>query len=100
MTSASKPWYWRSSSVKSRPRPWLQTIVPPRRVALEDGDLMPGQQEVVGSGHAGRAGADHGSAAAGRGLLLERDGRIEVVVEHRLDDHVPGVAVRVADGDR
>ena len=34
------------------------------------------------------------------GLLLERHRRVEVLVEHRLDDHVAGVAVRVADRDR
>ena len=33
-------------------------------------------------------------------LLLERDRRIDALVEHRLEDLVAGVAVRVADGDR
>ena len=64
-----------------------------RRVALEDGDVVAGQEQVVGRGHARRAGADDGRAAAGRGLLLERDRRVEVLVEHRLDDHVAGVAM-------
>ena len=49
-------------------------------------------------GHLRRAGADHGRRPVR--LLLERDRRVEVVVEHRLDDHVAGVAVGVADRDR
>src|SRR6266550_1177942 len=99
MTIASKPWYCRSSRVKSRPSPWLHTILPPRRVTLVDGDLVAREEQVVGRGHARGAGADHGRLAAGRGLALEGDRWVEIVVEHRLDDHVAGVPVRVADGD-
>ena len=36
---------------------------------------------------------------AGLRLDLEREGRIDAVVEHRLDDLVAGVAMAVADGD-
>ena len=116
--------------MKSRPRPWLQTILPPsrvtrlvlgledldlrqavlrdavaehpagRRVALEDRDVVAGDQQVVGGGHAGRPGADDRGPAAGLRLELERDRRVDAVVEHRLDDLVAGVAVGVADRDR
>ena len=36
----------------------------------------------------------------GRGLLLERQRRVDALVEHRPEDLVAGVAVAVADGDR
>ena len=71
-----------------------------RRVALEDGHVVAGDQQVVGRGHAGRPGADDRGPPAGRRLELERDRRVDVLVEHRLDDLVAGVAVAVADGDR
>ena len=45
-------------------------------------------------------GTDDRGAAAGRGLALERQGRVDAFVEHRLEDLVAGVAVAVADGDR
>ena len=64
-----------------------------RRVALEDRHVVAGDQQVVGRGHAGRAGADDGRAAAGLRLELERDRRVDALVEHRLDDLVAGVAV-------
>ena len=117
--------------MKSGPSPWLQTILPPsrvtdsysassdldlrqavlrdavaehpagRRVALEDGHVVAGDQQVVGRGHAGRPGADDRRAAAGLGRLRSNGtGGSTLVVEHRLDDLVAGVAVRVADGDR
>ena len=69
-------------------------------VALEDGHVVAGQQQVVGRAHAGRAGADDRGAPAGRGLLLERQRRVDVLVEHRPQDLVAGVAVAVADRDR
>ena len=86
----------RSSSVKSRPRPGVadhlaaepghrlvlgledldlgQAVLRDavaehaarRRVALEDGHVVAGEQQVVGGGHAGRAGADDRDAPAGR----------------------------------
>ena len=71
-----------------------------RAVTLEDGHLVAGDQQVIGSRHAGRAGADDGHPPAGLGLDLERDGRVDPVVEHRLEDLVAGVAVAVPDGDR
>ena len=71
-----------------------------RRVALEDGHVVAGQEQVVGGAHAGRAGADDRGRAPGPGLLLERDRRVDALVEHRLEDLVAGVAMRVADGDR
>ena len=71
-----------------------------RRVALEDRHVVAGEQQVERGAHAGRAGADDGSRAAGRRLALERHGRVDAVVEHRLEDLVAGVAVAVADGDR
>ena len=71
-----------------------------RRVALEDGHVVAGEQQVVRGGHAGRAGADDRGPAAGRGLLLERQRRVDVLVEHRLEDLVARVAVAVADRDR
>ena len=116
--------------MKSRPSPWLQTIFPPsrvdrlvlgledldlrqavlrdpvaehpagRRVALEDRDVVAGDQQVVGGRHPGRPGPDDRGPAAGLRLDLERDRRILALVEHRLDDLVAGVAVRVADRDR
>ena len=72
-----------------------------RRVALEDGHVVAGEQQVVGGGHA-RPGPEPMTATRrpGRRLALERDGRLDVLVEHRLDDLVAGVAVAVADGDR
>ena len=48
-----------------------------RRVALEDGDVVAGDQQVVGRGHAGRPGADDGRLPAGLRLDLERDGRVD-----------------------
>ena len=69
-------------------------------VALEDRHVVAGQQQVVGGAHAGRAGADDRRAPAGRGLLLERQRRVDVLVEHRPQDLVARVAVAVADGDR
>ena len=129
-TTESKPWKVRSSRVKSRPRPALhddlaaeprdrlvlrledldlgQAVLRDavaehpagRRVALEDGHVVAGQEQVVGGAHAGRAGADDRRLAARSGLLLERHRRIDALVEHRLEDLVAGVAVRVADGDR
>ncbi len=71
-----------------------------RRVALEDGHVVAGQEEVVGGAHPGRAGADDRRPAAGPGLRLERQRGVDPVVEHRLEDLVAGVAVAVADGDR
>ena len=71
-----------------------------RRVALEDRDVVAGQEQVEGRAHAGRPGADDGRPAAGWCLALERDRRVDAVVEHRLEDLVAGVAVAVADGDR
>ena len=44
-----------------------------RRVALEDGHVVAGEQQVVGGGHAGRPGADDRGPPAGRRLALERD---------------------------
>ena len=71
-----------------------------RRVALEDRDVVAGDQQVVRGGHAGRPRADDRGRPAGADLLLERDRRVDAVVEHRLEDLVAGVAVGVADGDR
>ena len=71
-----------------------------RRVALEDRHVVAGEQQVVGGGHARRPGADDRGAAPGRGLLLERQRRVDVLVEHRAEDLVAGVAVAVADRDR
>ena len=71
-----------------------------RGVALEHRHVVAGQQQVVGGGHAGGPGADDRGAAPGRGLLLERQRRVDVLVEHRADDLVAGVAVAVADRDR
>ena len=45
-------------------------------------------------------GADDRHALAGRRLDLERHGRVDALVEHRLEHLVAGVAVAVADGDR
>ena len=45
-------------------------------------------------------GPDDRGAPARCGLLLERQRRVDVLVEHRLEDLVAGVAVAVADGDR
>ena len=69
-------------------------------VALEDRHVVAGEQQVERGGHAGRAGADDGGATPGRGLLLERQRRVDVLVEHRPQDLVAGVAVAVADRDR
>src|SRR3989304_2406877 len=48
----------------------------------------------------GGGGPPGGRRPAGRRLDLERDRRVEILVEHRLDDLVAGIAVAVADGDR
>ena len=69
-------------------------------IPLEDRHVVAGQEQVERGAHARRAGADDGGAAAGRGLLLERQGRVEALVEHRPQDLVAGVAVAVADRDR
>jgi hypothetical protein len=71
-----------------------------RRVALEDGHVVAVQEKVVGGAHPGRAGADDRRPSAGPGLRLERQRRVDPVVEHRLEDLVAGVAVAVPDGDR
>ena len=71
-----------------------------RRVALEDRHVVAGQQQVERGGHAGRAGPDDRGPPAGRRLALERQRRVDALVEHRLEDLVAGVAVAVADGDR
>ena len=60
---------------------------------------MAGQEQVVGRGHAGGAGADYGDALACPGLRLERQRRLDALFLGRQDD-VTGVAVAVADGDR
>ena len=69
-------------------------------VALEHRHVVAAEQQVVGGAHAGGSGPDDGGAAAGRRLALERERRIDALVEHRLDDLVAGVAVAVADRDR
>ena len=71
-----------------------------RRVALEDGHVVTGQEQVVGRAHPGRAGADDGRPPPALRLRLERQRRVDVLVEHRLEDLVAGVAMAVADGDR
>jgi hypothetical protein len=43
-------------------------------VALEDRDVMTGQQQVVGGGHAGRPGPDHRGGPARLLPGLEREG--------------------------
>ena len=48
-----------------------------RRVALEDRDVVAGDQQVVGGGHAGRPGADDRGLAAGLRLDLERHRRVD-----------------------
>ena len=70
------------------------------RVALEDRHVVAREQQVEGRAHAGRAGADDRGPAAGRGLLLERQRRVDALVEHRPQDLVARVAVAVADRDR
>ena len=70
------------------------------RVALEDRHVVAGEQQVERGAHAGRAGADDRRAPAGRGLLLERQRRVDALVEHRPQDLVARVAVAVADRDR
>ena len=70
-----------------------------RRVLLEDGHVVARDEQVVGGRHAGRPGADDRHALAGRGLDLERDGRLDSG-GLRLQHLVAGVAMRVADGDR
>ena len=53
------------------------------RVALEDRDVVAGDEQVVRGGHAGRAGADDRDALAGRGLDLERHRRLDTLVALR-----------------
>ena len=95
MTTASKPWYCRSSRREVAAEALVadhlaaeaghalvlgledldlgQAVLRDavaehparRRVALEDGDVVAVTQQVVGGGHAGRPGADDGRAAAG-----------------------------------
>ena len=48
-----------------------------RRVALEDGHVVAGQQQVVRGGHAGRPRSDHGRPATRRRLALERQRRVD-----------------------
>ena len=70
-----------------------------RRVALDDRDGVALDGQVVGSRHAGRAGADDGDALARGGLALEGQRRLGASGGLRLEDLVAGVAVAVADGD-
>ena len=71
-----------------------------RRVALEDRHVVAGQQQVERGSHAGGSRADDRGSPAGRCLALERQRRVDALVEHRLEDLVAGVAVAVADRDR
>ncbi len=71
-----------------------------RRVALKYSHIVAADQEVVGGRHPGRPRPDDGSPAAGLRLDFERHGRVDAVVEHRLQDLVAGVTVAVADRDR
>ena len=61
---------------------------------------MAGEEQVEGGGHAGRSRPDDRGAPSGWSLALERDRRVDAVVEHGLQDLVAGIAVAVADGDR
>ena len=70
------------------------------RIALEDGDVVSGDEQVERGGHPGRARPDDRGPAAARRLALERQRRVDALVEHRLEHLVAGVAVAVADGDR
>ena len=70
------------------------------RVAFEHRHVVTGDQQVVRGGHAGRTRADDRRAPARGRLLFERDGRIDVLVQHGLEDLVAGVPVGIADGDR
>ena len=69
------------------------------RVALEDGHVMAGDEQVVGCGHAGRAGTDDRHSLAGLGLGLEWQRRLDApLLRHQ--DNVPSVAVAVSNCDR
>src|SRR5450759_3506002 len=68
------------------------------RVALEDGHVVAGEEKVVGRGHAGRPGADHGHTFAGLGRGLERQRRLDPFLLRR-QDLVAGIAVAVSNGD-
>jgi len=70
------------------------------RILLEDRDVVAGNQEVEGGGCAGGTGADHGDALPRLRLQFERKRRIDVLVPHRLQHLIAGVAVAVADRDR
>ena len=70
-----------------------------RLVLLEDRHVVAGEEQVVGRGHAGGPGADHGHALAGLGRGLERQRRLDAFLLRR-QDLVAGIAVAVADGDR
>ena len=61
---------------------------------------MAGEEQVVGGGHAGGTRADDGCTAPRGCLPLERQRRVDALVEHRAQDLVAGVAVAVADRDR
>src|SRR5664280_2056871 len=69
------------------------------RVALEDGHVVAREEQVVGRGHAGRPGADHGHTLAGLGRSLEWQRRLDALFLRR-QDLVAGVAVAVSNGDR
>ncbi len=70
------------------------------RVALEDRHVVAGDQQVVRRGPSRRPGPDDGDPTPGARLDLEGHRWIDAVVEHRLQDLVAGVPMRVADGDR
>ena len=69
-------------------------------VALEDRDVVAGDQEVVRGRRARRPRPDHRHPLAGLRLELERHRRVDVLLEHLPQDLVAGVAMAVPDGDR